>query len=268
MRSAESQSRLLEDLIAIAIDAGSAAMEVYRSDFAVERKSDSSPVTEADRRADAIIVERLARIAGSIPALSEESADSWRTPDDALKEFFLVDPLDGTREFLSRNGEFTVNIALVRDTRPILGVVHAPAVGRLYAAAPGIPAFRVAVSEAGQLSGRELIRARPVPARRLTAVASRSHRSAETDDFLASLDVAAFDASGSSLKFCRVAEGSADVYPRFGRTMEWDTAAGQAVLEAAGGRVVVHPGGDSLAYGKSERGFDNPNFIAWGAVPA
>ncbi len=261
--TASDDARLLDDLIVIALDAGREAMRIYASDFVVECKGDASPVTEADRRCEAIILKGLEAAAPTIPALAEESVSQGRSP--ALgEEFFLVDPLDGTREFISRNGEFTVNIALARGGRPVLGVVFAPAIGKLCAGAAGKGAFRIAVDGEGRTGPRQSIRTRSVSKSGLVAVASRSHRSPETDDFLKTLNVADFKAAGSSLKFCLIAEGAADVYPRLGRTMEWDTAAGQAVLEAAGGRVVVHPGGEPLAYGKKERGFDNPHFIAWG----
>jgi 3'(2'), 5'-bisphosphate nucleotidase len=248
-------------MIAMAADAGREILRIYAGAVTIDHKADGSPATEADRLAEALILERLAAAAPGVPVLAEESA-AGGTPELG-GEFFLVDPLDGTREFINRNGEFTVNIALIRNQRPVLGVVYAPALSRLYAGGEGIGAFKA--GRRGAPSLRQSIRARRVRKSGLVAVASRSHRTAETDAFLESLAVADLAAAGSSLKFCLLAEGSADVYPRFGRTMEWDTAAGQAVLEAAGGRVLVHPDGVPLCYGKSERGFDNPHFIAWGA---
>lgn len=256
--------RLVRSLVPIAIEAGAAIMRVYAAPIAVSAKSDHSPVTEADRAAEEIILARLAVVAPTIPALAEEAAAAGAVFVPQA-EFFLVDPLDGTREFIGRNGEFTVNIALIRDSRPVAGVVYAPALGRLYAGAAGAGATRIAVESDGTAGSGQPIRARARP-RELVALASRSHRSPETDAFLKSLNIAAFAEAGSSLKFCRIAEGAADIYPRFGRTMEWDTAAGHAVLEAAGGRVLVHPGGEPLAYGKSARGYDNPHFIAWGGI--
>ena len=254
---------LCEALSALAIKAGVEIMMIYAGDFAPEEKADASPVTEADKRAEAIILVGLAGIAPAIPVLAEEAASEGNIP--ALGDmFFLVDPLDGTREFINHTGEFTVNIALIRNARPALGVVYAPATGKLYAGVVGAGAWRNDV-DAGALKTRQDIRAAQVPDRGLIAVGSRSHRSPETDDYLATLDVADFAAAGSSLKFCLIAEGAAHIYPRFGRTMEWDTGAGQAVLEAAGGRVCVHPSGEPLTYNKRERGFDNPHFIAWGA---
>lgn len=253
---------LADALCALALDAGAAALEIYQGDFVVTAKIDASPVTEADRLGEEIILKGLARLAPEIPTLAEEAASAGNIP--ALgREFFLVDPLDGTREFISRTGEFTVNIALIRDGRAAVGIVYAPAIGKLYTGIAGAGArlARVANGMAGPFTS---IAARAVPSRALIAVASRSHRGPETDAFLSTLDIADFAVAGSSLKFCLIAEGLADVYPRLGRTMEWDTGAGQAVLEAAGGRVVVAGGDDPLGYGKKERGFDNPHFIAWG----
>ena len=254
----------MEALCALALDAGAKALEIYGSDFETEHKADASPVTEADRLGEAIILAGLQRLAPDIPTLAEESASEGETPELGAR-FFLVDPLDGTKEFINKTGEFTVNIALIDETRPVCGVVYAPALNKLYVGAEGAGAWLAPVDESGRLGARRAIAARAVPERGLTAVASRSHRSAETDAYLKTLDVADFAAAGSSLKFCLIAEGLADVYPRFGRTMEWDTGAGQAVLEAASGAVMTHPDEQALAYGKEARGYDNPHFIAWGA---
>ncbi len=254
---------LSQTLCALALEAGAAAMEVYARDFTAQTKADASPVTEADEIGEKIILAGLAAFAPDTPVLAEESAAAGRIPDPLGDRFFLVDPLDGTKEFISKTGEFTVNIALIQKGRPAFGVVYAPAANRLYFGGPdGAWMARV---ENNTLCAREAICARKAPAEGLVAVASRSHRSPETDAYLASLNVADFTAAGSSLKFCLLAEGKADIYPRFGRTMEWDTGAGQAVLEAAGGSVIVHPDGAPLSYGKKERGFDNPYFIALGA---
>jgi 3'(2'),5'-bisphosphate nucleotidase len=249
-------------LCSLALQAGAAAMQIYARDFETRFKGDASPVTEADRIAEEIILAGLTAFAPEIPVLAEESAAAGHIPGSLGRRFFLVDPLDGTREFVSKTGEFTVNIALIEDGRPVYGVVYAPAIDRLYAGGRG-GAWAADVKD-GEIGPRTAISARQAPMGGLVAVASRSHRSPETDDFLNRLTVSDFTAAGSSLKFCLVAEGKADIYPRFGRTMEWDTAAGQAVLEAAGGRVVIHPGGEPLTYGKKARGFDNPHFIAWG----
>jgi 3'(2'), 5'-bisphosphate nucleotidase len=258
----------LEALSRLAHRAGLAVMSVYEGEIVARTKSDGSQVTEADEAAERLILEGLAAIAPGVPVLAEEAHARGEVPTLGDR-FFLVDPLDGTREFVSRTGEFTVNIALVEDGAPVSGVVYAPARGTLYAGSRTEGARRLDLSSAGPDGARaEPIRVRPRPEGELTAVASRSHRSAGTEAFLKDLGVTAFEPAGSSLKFCLVAEGTADVYPRIGRTMEWDTAAGQAVLEAAGGRVHVldESGreGEPLRYGKAERGFDNPHFIAWG----
>ncbi len=242
---------LLYEAIAAARAAGEAILEVYARDCEARSKPDGSPVTEADERAQEIILERLG---SGLPVIAEEgSAALGRPPAGA---FWLVDPLDGTKEFIGRSNEFTVNIALVEDRLPTLGVVLAPAMGRLFAAAPGVEPF----VEDDQ--GRREISARTVPAEGATIVSSRSHGDAEAlAEFSTTQKVAATVAAGSSLKFCLVAAGEADVYPRFGRTMEWDTAAGDAVLRAAGGRV-TDLDGRPLRYGKP--GFANPHFVAWG----
>ncbi|MFQ5563053.1 MAG: 3'(2'),5'-bisphosphate nucleotidase CysQ [Parvularculaceae bacterium] len=260
---------LLDAIAELAREAGGAILEIHAGGVEVRHKQDDSPVTAADRRAEEIILKGLASIAPNVPVLAEESASDGNIPELGDK-FFLVDPLDGTREFIRGDGEFTVNIALVRDRRPVLGVVYAPALGKLYAGSNGAGAWRREYAQdpaARPLGDKTPIAARARPSKGMTAVASRSHRSSETDDFLKTLDIAEFAAAGSSVKFCRIAEGAADIYPRFGRTMEWDTGAGQAVLEAAGGCVVERHSGGSLVYGKAERGFDNPHFIAWGRPP-
>ena len=250
-----SRPSLLEGLTPIARAAGTAILEVYATDFAVESKSDDSPVTEADHRAEAVILPALARLTPGIPIISEEAAASGVVPTVDAR-FWLVDPLDGTKEFIKRNGEFTVNIALIEHGLPVLGVVFAPALDRLYAGARDVGAF------IEDKSGRRPIACRPVPPEGLTVVASRSHGDTQAlDRFLAGRKVAAQKNAGSSLKFCLVAAGEADLYPRFGRTMEWDTAAGHAVLAAAGGRVMTLEGAD-LRYAKPE--FENPHFVAQG----
>lgn len=255
---------LCDSLTALAIAAGAEIMTIYESDFVVEEKADASPVTEADKRGEAIILAGLRAIAPDIPVLAEEAASDGRIPTLG-DQFFLVDPLDGTREFVNRTGEFTVNIALIRNARPAIGVVYTPVTGKLYAGVAGSGAWRMVVDDAGAVTDKCDITAAAVPESGLIAVASRSHRSPETDAYLQTLDVADFAAAGSSLKFCLIAEGAAHIYPRFGRTMEWDTGAGQAVLEAAGGTVCVHPSGEPLTYNKQARGFDNPYFIASGS---
>jgi 3'(2'), 5'-bisphosphate nucleotidase len=252
-----SLTTLLEGLIPVAHSAGQVIMKIYATDFAVRGKEDASPVTEADEKAEAVILAALASLTPDIPVISEEAAAAGRIPDVASR-FWLVDPLDGTKEFINRNGEFTVNIALIEERRPVLGVVLAPALDRLFAGALGCGAF---VEEAGV---RRAIACRTVPAEGLTVVASRSHGDAEAlDTFLAGRQVARLANAGSSLKLCLVASGEADLYPRLGRTMEWDIAAGDAVLRAAGGRVRTLAGED-LLYAKP--GLDNPHFYATGGT--
>lgn len=248
-------SELLEALVPIVREAGELVMQVYATDFDVENKRDASPVTEADQRAEVLITAALARLAPEIPVVGEEAASEGAAPDVGAV-FWLVDPLDGTKEFISRNGEFTVNIALIDHGEAVLGVVLAPALDRLYAGAVGQGSW---VEQEGR---RSVITCRAVPDEGLTVVASRSHGDAAAlDAFLQGRRVARTTNAGSSLKLCLVASGEADVYPRLGRTMEWDIAAGHAVLRAAGGSVERIDGGP-LTYGKP--GFENPHFVAWG----
>jgi 3'(2'), 5'-bisphosphate nucleotidase len=246
---------LLEQVSEIAKGAGELVMAVYRSDFAARSKDDASPVTEADEQAEALILMRLRSLTPEIPIVAEEEVAAGRIPR-IDRVFWLVDPLDGTREFIRRNDEFTVNIALVEDGEPTLGVVLAPALGRLFAGAQGVGAW---VEDA---SGRRSIGCRAVPGEGLTVVASRSHGDAAAlDAYLADRKVATIRGAGSSLKLCVIAAGEADLYPRLGRTMEWDIAAGHAVLAAAGGSV-AELSGQPLLYGKP--GFENPHFVAQG----
>jgi 3'(2'), 5'-bisphosphate nucleotidase len=246
---------LLEPIMRIARSAGEAIMEVYGTDFGVRGKSDASPVTEADVRAEKLILEALRALTPQVPIVAEEEVAAGHIPTVGAR-FWLVDPLDGTKEFISRNGEFTVNIALVEEGVPILGVVLAPALRKLYAG--GLSSGALVEDD----SGRRAIRCRAVPAEGLTVVASRSHGDAAAlDAFLNGRKVASLANAGSSLKLCLVAAGEADLYPRLGRTMEWDIAAGHAVLLAAGGSVADLRSAP-LRYGKP--GFDNPHFVASG----
>jgi 3'(2'), 5'-bisphosphate nucleotidase len=245
--------RLLDAVVDITRRAGALIMDIYGTDFSVRGKADASPVTEADERAEKLIVPALQALDPEVPIVAEEAVAAGAAPTVG-EWFWLVDPLDGTKEFISRNGEFTVNIALVHRGEPVLGVVLAPALGRLFAGVAGQGAF---VEDA---DGRRAIRCRAVPGAGLTVVASRSHGDAAAlDAFLAGRQVAALANAGSSLKLCLVAAGEADLYPRLGRTMEWDIAAGHAVLAAAGGQVQTLAG-VPLRYGKP--GFDNPHFAA------
>lgn len=245
---------LMEALVALADEAGAAIMALYGTAEA-RHKDDRSPVTAADEAAEILILGGLRALTPDIPVVAEEEAARGDAPGRPGDRFWLVDPLDGTKEYLSRNGEFTVNIALIEHGRPTLGVVGAPAKGLLYAT-DGRNVWRR--REGG---AREAIAARHPPAEGLVVAVSRSHRDAETDAFLKTQAVAGEKVGGSSLKFCLLAEGTADLYPRFGRTMEWDTAAGHAVLRAAGGSVRTVEGAE-LTYGKPGR--DNPSFVARG----
>jgi len=253
-------SDMLADAIRdLAIAAGREIMRIYDGDFAVEQKADASPVTDADRAAEDIILAGLGLMAPEIPAVAEEAVAAGRIPDISGGRFWLVDPLDGTREFVSRNGEFTVNIALIEQGQPVLGVVYLPAQQQCFWTGAG-GAWR----RDGDGSDTAIGVRRP-PDDGLVALVSRSHNSPETDRYLADFAIAERVDAGSSLKFCRIAEGAADIYPRLGRTMEWDIAAGHAVLAAAGGSVCQLDGAP-LDYGK--HGFENPPFLARGAMPS
>ena len=258
--SASDLRPLLDAAKRAALRAGVAILDVYNAAGApdVRRKADASPVTEADERAEAIIVEFLAREAPGIPVVAEETAEREGLPGHAPARFWLVDPLDGTKEFIARNGEFTVNIALVEEGRPVLGVVHVPALGVTFSAAgPGTAARQHGTAPS------EPIAVRRVPKHGAIVVHSRSHENApKLTEFLAGLEAPKTRVSGSAVKFGLIAAGEADLYPRFGPTMEWDTAAGQAVLEAAGGSMTTHDGAP-FRYGKP--GFLNGGFIARGA---
>jgi 3'(2'), 5'-bisphosphate nucleotidase len=258
-------SPLASELGKIAHDAGRLILKYYSAVGEVRTKSDASPVTQADEDAEALILERLAALEPGVPVIAEESVAKGRVPATGSR-FFLVDPLDGTKEFLQKNGEFTVNIALIEHGRPVAGVVIAPAKSRAFIGDGANGAFELAAPEdlPFEVAAAQPIRARKAPADGLVAVVSRTHRDTKTEHYLAAYSVANMVAAGSSLKFCLVATGEADLYPRHGTTMEWDTAAGQAVLEAAGGSVTTLEG-DPLTYGKAGRGFVNPHFIARGA---
>lgn len=249
------RNALLEALVPVIRAAGDVILDIYRTDFEVRGKDDNSPVTEADERAEALILPALATLLPGVPVVAEEAVAAGHIPE-VSDRFWLVDPLDGTKEFISRNGEFTVNIALIEKGRPVLGLVLAPAMDRLFGGAEDLGAW---IEEHGT---RRAISVRNPPAEGVTVVASRSHGDASAlDAFLAPYKVAALRGAGSSLKICLIAAGEADLYPRLGRTMEWDIAAGHAVLSAAGGTLTTLDG-SPLNYGKP--GFDNPHFVAKG----
>jgi 3'(2'), 5'-bisphosphate nucleotidase len=248
---------LVDTVRDIALRAGAEILRIYNSDFAIQHKDDASPVTEADHRAEEIIIAAIrAEITDTVPFVAEETAAAGDIPVVGDQPFWLIDPLDGTKQFIKRQGEFTVNIALIAEGRPQLGVVHAPAINATYWASRH---GAYAVVDDGPVHA---IACRPIPEKGVIAVASRSHRNPETEAFLARYDVAEVMSSGSSIKFCLVAAGQADLYPRTGRTMEWDTAAGHAVVRFAGGSV-TDMAGRELLYGKP--GFENPHFVVKGA---
>ena len=246
---------LLRHLEDAALRAGARILELHRDKSEIDTKTDGSPVTQADREAEEMILAALRQHAGGVAVVSEENSASHR--QEPPRCFFLVDPLDGTREFVRRNGKgaFTVNIALIEDGSPVVGVVYAPALGRLFAGIAGLGAWE---ASGGQRRG---IAVRKAGGDGLLAVASRSHGDEETRLWLQRHGVKREKLLGSSLKFCLVACGEADVYPRFGPTMEWDTAAGDAIVRAAGG-AVLDMGGRPLNYGKA--GYRNGGFVAWG----
>lgn len=247
---------LLDAVTRIALDAGREISRIYESDFAVQSKGDDSPLTEADLAAQRCIAAGLAALTPEVPLISEESPLPPHAERQRWPCYWLIDPLDGTREFIKRNGEFTVNIALIEAGQPVLGVVHAPALGVTYSAARGLGSYK------GLGSERVVLQTRPLPARPVFLV-SRSHRDPRLEDFLARAPAHDADGVGSSLKFCRVAEGIADLYPRLGPTSEWDTAAAQCVLEVAGGAVLRLPDLQPLGYNGNDS-ILNPEFIAVG----
>ncbi|MFQ2175547.1 3'(2'),5'-bisphosphate nucleotidase CysQ [Aeromonas rivipollensis] len=244
----------ISELEPIARAAGDAILAIYRQPFAVEYKQDESPLTAADQGAHEVIVQALARLTPDIPVLSEESDAETMQARLGWSRYWLVDPLDGTKEFVSRNGEFTVNIALIEDGRPVWGLVYAPVLDRLWYGGKGIGAWRVADGT------HKAIQTRPHEAGQAwLVVGSRNHLSQETLDYLAPFGEIELVSMGSSLKFCIIAEGGAELYPRLAPTCEWDTAAAQAVLEGAGGSV-TQLDGTALAYNKPN--ILNPWFVA------
>ncbi len=245
-------------LVEIAERAGREILTVYGAGFNVRAKRDATPVTEADERSEKLILEALAEVAPDIPVIAEESVAEGRVPEIQGSPFFLVDPLDGTREFVSRNGEFTVNIALVENAAPLIGAIHVPVLQENYwCDGDGAAWRRRGTGEATRIRCRK-------PENGLVVVASRSHRDSKTDAFLRNFDVKEQIAAGSSIKFCRVAEGAADLYPRLGRTMEWDVAAGHAIVNAAGGSVTTV---DDLPFTYGKPDFANPFFVVRGLRP-
>ncbi len=249
--------RMLDVAAELARRAAAAILTVRARGFAVETKSDQSPVTEADQLAERVIVDGLRAAFPLIPVVAEEEVSAGLAPDRAAPEFWLVDPLDGTREFAAGTDDFTVNVGLVRDGRAVLGVVAVPAYGELFGGIVGALAWK------RDAAGERPIATRTVPEGGLTVLASRHYANdPRLAEFLGGRTVATVSNQGSAVKFLRVAEGVADLYPRFGRTMEWDTAAPQAVIEAAGGSVLRLDDMSVLRYGKP--GFENPAFVCTG----
>jgi 3'(2'), 5'-bisphosphate nucleotidase len=256
-------SGLMEPLTALVVKAGEAILAVNRAAMRVDGKQDGSPVTEADLAADRIIAEGLAQLGGDVPTLSEERTELASAPFEG--SFFLIDPLDGTKEFVAGRDEFTVNLALVTSGMPLLGIVSAPALGVLWRGIVGRGAERVRFDGA-TIGAAEPIRTRKLPARGepWIAAVSRSHGDSKSEAFIDDRPNAVRKTCGSAVKFGRIAEGSADIYPRFGPTCEWDVGAGSAVVTAAGGRVTDGKGGELRFGQRPASGFIIPEFIAWG----
>jgi 3'(2'), 5'-bisphosphate nucleotidase len=254
---------LLEPLTDLVAHASAAILDIARHKITAEDKLDGSPVTQADLAADAIIVEGLKRLRPDVPVVSEERVD--RADGPYLASFFIVDPLDGTREFISGHNDYTVNVALVTAGRPLLGVISAPALGLLWRGVVGTGAERmnIALDPASRQASRTPIHPRPLPEGPWIAAVSRSHLDTRTDAFITQRGGATRLPIGSALKFCRVAEGTADIYPRLSGISEWDIAAGHAIVEASGG-IVADSRGQPLRFGQRRGDFAVPEFIAWG----
>lgn len=257
----------LNEVVSIAISAGEKVLDVYQTDFQVEKKEDQSPLTLADRQSHMIITTKLNERYPGIPILSEEGREIDYSERSRWEYLWIVDPLDGTKEFVKKNGEFTINIALVHHGKPVLGVIYAPVLDTLYVARKGMGAYKLEKATASMEKGQWMDQAKKLPLsfdkKRFTVVASRSHLSPETEEYIDHLKALHGDISitsaGSSLKLCLVAEGKADVYPRFAPTMEWDTAAGQAIVEQAGGKVLTVEHERPLTYNKEN--LLNPWFL-------
>jgi 3'(2'), 5'-bisphosphate nucleotidase len=263
-------SALANTLLPAVLAAGAAQMRYFADGVSVETKADTSPVTAADRESEALLLDGLWHAARGVPVIAEESMSLGQSPPRGTA-FFLVDPLDGTREFVNRRPEFTVNIGLVVGSKPVFGLIYAPALGELFVTLGGGRAVSAEIpvtAGSANLPDRELrdLHTRAPDLAALTVIESQSHRTAETEAFLKGYAVADVQRSGSSLKFCRIAQGRGDFYARLGPTCEWDTAAGQAILEAAGGSV-TDLAWTPLTYGKSNASYKNPHFVAWARTP-
>lgn len=263
-------ANLAEQLLPSVIAAGAVEMRHYREGCEVEYKSDHSPVTEADREAEALLIEGLRAAAPGIPVVAEERAAAGHVPGRGAA-YFLVDPLDGTREFIKQSGEFTVNIGLVVDGTPVFGLIYAPAIEAFFVTLGEKRVVEAKIPVDARATGLSDYALRPLATRTpnhdaLTVVESRSHGTPEDAAFLAQFKVAEVKRAGSSLKFCQIARGEADMYVRLGPTCEWDTAAGQAILTVAGGTVTTLDGAP-LRYGNAAGGYVNPSFVAWAGTP-
>jgi 3'(2'), 5'-bisphosphate nucleotidase len=269
MTGIDLEPRLIEELTALVSQAAAAVMRVRASTISVREKADASPVTAADEASEDIIAEGLRRLMPGLDVISEEAA-ARAVPQAAARTFALVDPLDGTREFIAGRDEFTINLAIVTGGRPVFGLVSAPALHCIWRGVIARGAERLQLAPGASphdASERTAIRTSPPREDRLRALASRSHLDADTAAWLAQHSGVEVSSCGSAVKFCRIAEGAADVYPRLAPTMEWDVAAGDAVLTAAGGAVLT-PDGLPVTYGRVDRGLRIPAFIAWGRAPA
>lgn len=267
---AEDCRRLVEALLPAVLEAGRIEMRHFATGVAVETKADTTPVTIADHEAEAVLTAALNAVAPGVPVIAEESVAAGRVPaiDD---KFFLVDPLDGTRAFIKQSPEFTINIGLVTGNEPVFGIIYVPAMSLLFATlGPGRAVEATVAPEADGVKLAELdlkpLATRAPDPNALVAFASRSHAAQSTEEFLGRLPIAEKRKASSSLKFCLIARGEADLYARLGQTSEWDTAAGQAILAAAGGCVTTLDGAP-LRYGKASDGFANPYFVAWAREP-
>ena len=261
---------LVEALLPAVLAAGRTEMRHIAAGVTVETKADTTPVTIADHEAEEILTEAIHHAAPGIPVIAEEAVAAGRVPDTG-HSFFLVDPLDGTRAFIKGSAEFTVNIGLVVEHQPVFGIIYAPALDQLYVTLGPNEAVEAAISPDSDARSFSAVALKRLATREpdrgaLVAFASRSHAAQSTDEFLKQLPITEKRKASSSLKFCLIARGEADLYARLGQTSEWDTAAGQAILAAAGGCVTTLAG-EPLQYGKKDAGFANPYFIAWGREP-
>jgi len=264
--NAEDYRSLVDALLPAVLAAGRIEMRHFEAGVAVETKADTTPVTAADREAEAVLTEGLKLAAPGIPVIAEEAVAAGRVPE--IKDaFFLVDPLDGTRAFIKSSPEFTINIGLIEHEHPVFGIIYAPALKLLFATVAPHEAVEASIAPEASVTRLDECQLKPLHAREpnrqaLVAFASRSHAAESTEAFLSRLPIAEKRKASSSLKFCLIARGEADLYARLGQTSEWDTAAGHAILAAAGGSV-TQVDGRPLLYAKTQAGFANPHFVAW-----